>query len=267
MGKVARYVYLCLVLWLLWVAGAWGATSWNEDPLLATVFARGNVHGTFVLYDADAGTFVGHDRLRATARFFPASTFKIPNTLIGLAVGAVKSVDEVLPYGGQPQPVAEWERDMSLREAIRISNIPIYQELARRVGIDMMRTQVEKLAYGNRQIGDVVDVFWLKGPLKISAIEQTRFLARLARGELPFPSTTQAATREIVKQETGDGWALYAKTGTAASESPPVGWWVGWVEKAGKIYSFALNIDLLSPDDAAKRASVGRECLKTLGLL
>ena len=51
----------------------------------------------------------------------------------------MKSVDEVLPYGGKPQPRKEWERDMGLREAIKMSNVPIYQELARRIGIVRMR--------------------------------------------------------------------------------------------------------------------------------
>ena len=79
------------------------------------------------------------DEARAKKRFTPASTFKIANSLIGLDVSAVKSVDEVLPYGGKPQRIKEWERDMGLREAIKMSNVAIYQELARRIGIERMR--------------------------------------------------------------------------------------------------------------------------------
>ncbi len=65
----------------------------------------------------------------------PASTFKIANTLIGLDQGAAKDVHEVVGFRGQPQPVKEWERDMSLRDAIAMSNVAIYQALARRVGL------------------------------------------------------------------------------------------------------------------------------------
>lgn len=50
-----------------------------------------------------------------------------------------------------------------------------------------MRANVSRLGYGNAEIGQVVDNFWLVGPLKISAMEQTRFLLRLAQ-ELPFPA-------------------------------------------------------------------------------
>ncbi len=60
-----------------------------------------------------------HDHERAPKRFVPASTFKVPNTLIDLSVGAVSGVDEVLPDGGEPQPFPAWEQDMSLRDAMR----------------------------------------------------------------------------------------------------------------------------------------------------
>src|SRR5690606_10185028 len=119
--------------------------------------------------------------------FVPASTFKIPNTLIGLATGAVKSVDEIFPYGGQPQPFKTWEKDMGLREAITLSNVPVYQELARRIGLERMQLNLLNMDFGNNEIGTVVDRFWLDGPLKISAVEQTRFLAKLAQGQLLFP--------------------------------------------------------------------------------
>src|SRR5690606_38824824 len=119
--------------------------------------------------------------------------FKIPNTLIGLSVGAVSSVDEVLPYGGKPQPFKAWERDMSLRDAISASNVAIYRELARRIGLERMRDHVARIDYGSAEIGTKVDDFWLSGPLKISAVEQTLFLASLADSALPFPKGVQEA--------------------------------------------------------------------------
>src|SRR5690606_11443426 len=110
--------------------------GWSQIPDVEKLFEQAGVTGTFVLYDVDAGKSIVHNRSRARQRFVPASTFKIPNSMIGLAAGAVKSVDEVLPYGGQPQPFDTWERDMGLREAISLSNVPIYQELARRIGLE-----------------------------------------------------------------------------------------------------------------------------------
>jgi len=62
-------------------------------------------------------------------------------------------------------------------------------------------------------------------------VEQTQFLARLARDELPFPKDVQAKVREIVQLEQGNGWTLYGKTGWADAEPPGIGWWVGWYRK------------------------------------
>jgi len=243
------------------------ALDWQDSLEVGKLFSNGGVQGTFVLYDLAADHLIGHNRVRAATRFIPASTFKIPNSLIGLSVGAVKTLDEVLPYGGKRQPSKEWEQDMGLREAIKISNVPVYQELARRIGLERMRDNVARINYGNGEIGTVTDRFWLDGPLKISAVEKTKFLARLARGELPFSKDVQAKAREIVRLEQGNGWTLYGKTGWADADPPGIGWWVGWVQKGDRLYSFALNIDMPQVSDAAKRNELGKSILKILGVL
>jgi beta-lactamase class D len=256
-----------LTLAVLLFTSPTSAFEWQDSPQVTQLFQNAGVRGTFVLYDVTARRVLGHDATRAHTRFVPASTFKIPNTLIGLSVGAVKNVDEVLPYGGKPQPFTTWEKDMSLREAIMLSNVAIYQELARRIGLDRMRDSVSRLAFGNGDIGTVVDTFWLVGPLQISAVEQTRFLAQLAQETLPFPKPLQASVREIIRLEQGNNWTLYGKTGWANAPNPGIGWWVGWVQKADRVYAFALNIDVQNATDASKRVDLGRASLKALGIL
>ena len=243
------------------------ALDWEESPQVAALFKGADIAGTFALFDVADQRFIGHNRSRAEIRYLPASTFKIPHALIGLSVGAVRNVDEVLPYGGAPQPFETWERDMGLREAIALSNVPIYQALARRIGLDRMRASVARLAYGNGEIGDRVDEFWLRGPLKISAVEQVRFLARLATGALPFPRDAQAKVREIVLMETGEDWKLYSKTGWENAPGPGIGWWVGWLHKGGAIYAFALNMDMQHASDAGRRVELGKASLEALGLV
>jgi len=244
------------------------AADWEESPKVGALFKSAGVSGTFVLYDATANTYIGHNEARARTRFVPASTFKIPNTLIGLSTGAVGSVDEVLPYRGHPQPfIKEWKKDMGLREAIALSNVPIYQELARRIGIERMRVNLSKMIYGNNETGDSVDTFWLVGPLQISAVEQTTFLAGLAQDALPFPPAFQKSVREIVKLEQGVNWTLYGKTGWENAPGQGVGWWVGWIEKEGRVYAFALNMDMRNASDAGKRMELGKASLKALGIL
>jgi beta-lactamase class D len=243
------------------------AHDMDQYPALAKHFDEAGVKGTFVLYDVSANRFIAHNLPRAQMRFIPASTFKLPNSLIGLTTGAVKSVDEVLPYGGKPQPFKAWEQDMALRDAIKVSNVPVYQELARRIGPERMRQNLAAIPYGNAEIGSEVDTFWLKGPLKISAVEQTEFLARLAQGQLPFPAKVQQSVRDIAQLEQGADWVLYGKTGWTTTPDPDIGWWVGWVAKGDRIYAFAVNIDMPERDDVAKRVELGKACLKTLGVL
>lgn len=243
------------------------AIEWKNSPDIEKLFSDAAVQGTFVLYDVTENTFIGFDRKRAETRFIPASTFKVPHTLIGLAEKAVESIDEILPYGGKQQPFSSWEKDMSLRDAMPISNVPVYQELARRITLDRMAKNLALLGYGNKQVGVAVDTFWLRGPLAISAVEQAVFLADLAQNKLPYTTKIQDQVREMTRLEHGDSWALHAKTGWTDTPDPDIGWWVGWVVKQGKTYSFALNIDILEASDAKKRVELGRKSLTILGVL
>ena len=257
----------CLVTITLVLTFQAQAAGWEENSKVGELFKSAGVSGTFVLYDVAAQAYTGHDQARAERRFVPASTFKIPNSLIGLSVGAVKSVDEVVPYKGPSQPLVQaWAKDMGLREAIALSNVPIYQELARRIGLDRMKENVARMDYGNTDIGATVDTFWLLGPLKISAVEQTQFLAKLAQDALPFPPDFQKSVREIVLLEQGTNWKLYGKTGWENAPDQGIGWWVGWVQKGGRVYAFALNIDIQTASDANKRVELGKASLKTLGI-
>ena len=235
---------------------------------VSKIFKNYGMKGTFVFYDVAAQKYIGYNKSRAETRFVPASTFKIANSLIGLSVGAVKSVDEAIPYKGNPNPfIKAWAKDMGLREAIALSNVSIYQELARRIGFERMRDGIERLGYGSKQIGPAVDTFWLTGPLKINAIEQALFLARLGQGTLPFSQENQKSVQEITLLEKGPDWELHGKTGWENAPGKGVGWWVGWVQKNDHTYAFALNIDMLKESDANKRLELGKACLKTLDIL
>lgn len=265
-NKTIGYI-VCVVLAAIAIHST-SIAGWKESPKVGGIFKSAEVHGTFVLYDVTADAYIGHDKARAEKRFIPASTFKIPNTLIGLSVGAVQNVDEVLPYKGDPQPfIKAWVQDMGLRKAIALSNAPIYQELARRIGLERMRDNVSRLGYGNNEIGTTVDNFWLNGPLTISAVEQTRFLARLAKDALPFPKAFQKSVREIILLDRNENWKLYGKTGWQNAPDPGVGWWVGWVEKNSRFYAFALNMDIQKSSDASKRVEIGKACLNALEIL
>ncbi|MGB5239408.1 MAG: class D beta-lactamase [Prochlorococcaceae cyanobacterium] len=253
---------------LLALPTAAAAAPWREEPAVAALFRQAGVEGTFVLLEERSGEWRGHNRTRAEQRLVPASTFKIANALIGLSVGAVGDVDEVIPYTGDANPfMREWLEPMGLRGAMKVSNVPLYQELARRIGLQRMREAIGRIGYGNEQIGSVVTTFWLRGPLAISAVEQTRFLSRLAHRMLPFPVLAQRQVAEITQVDSGPGWSLHAKTGWQNAPGAGVGWWVGWVRKGDRITPFALNLAMAGAADTPKREQLGRASLQALGIL
>ncbi|MGV9307042.1 class D beta-lactamase [Nonomuraea sp. NPDC003727] len=234
---------------------------------LRALFDQAGVRGAFALLDVSSGRVTVVDRARAERRLIPASTFKIPHALVALETGAVKDDKEVIPYGGKPQRFPEWEKDMNLGDAIRASNVPVFQTIARRIGLKREQQWLHRLGYGNREVGGVVDTFWLEGPLEISAVEQTRFLSRFARQQLPASVKNQRLVADMLKIEEKDGYTLYGKTGWAFDVTPSVGWWVGWVERGGRLYTFALNIDVVQDGDTGKRIPLARDLLKRLNVL
>jgi beta-lactamase class D len=236
-----------------------GETVARED--LAAVFHEMGLVGTFAALDVAAERLTLVNVERAKVRFVPASTFKIPNTLIALETGALRDADEMFRYDGKPRAVKAWDRDMTLREAIAASNVPVYQELARRIGLATYRIWLDRLDYGNRDPGMALERFWLDGPLAISAIEQARFLGLLAQGLLAASARSHAIVRDIIRIEEKDGRVLFAKTGWSSK----IGWWTGWVEHGDRITTFALNIDMAAAEEGSKRFVLAMELLARLG--
>ncbi len=68
---------------------------------LQKYFDEYKVKGTIVLYDLKNSVFTYHDSARAYKEFIPASTFKIPNSLFSLEVGAVKDENELIKWDGK----------------------------------------------------------------------------------------------------------------------------------------------------------------------
>lgn len=241
----------------------------NElNQKIEEIFSKADTNATFVLYDMQKEKLVIHNQARAQKRYTPASTFKIANSLIGLETKTVKSVDEPLPYIGPENPfIASWKEDMGLRKAIAISNVPIYQELARRIGFERMKHYLKSFEYGNADTGEIIDRFWLDGPLDISTLEQVEFLKKLAEEQLPVSKEAQKDVKQILLLESADDYKLYGKTGWQNAPDNGIGWFIGWIENAHGIYIFTLNIDMRGANDAPKRISLTKDCLFALGLL
>ena len=263
-NSVVTFVSFALAFYF----SSWVSFAQNNELLakLEDVFKQQNVVGTFVLHDPANDQLILVNAKRAVERKIPASTFKIANSLIALESKVVANENEIIPYGGKPQLFKSWERDMSMRAGIRISNVPIFQELASRVGIKRYEKRLKTLNYGNGQVGQDVKTFWLQGPLKISAIEQAKFLSSLAQKKLPISARSQEIVADIIRLEKMNGRVLYGKTGWSSASMPQIGWFVGWAKNERGLFSFALNIDIYSKSEARKRKLIAKELLSILNV-
>jgi beta-lactamase class D len=258
---------------LLLSLNAWAAEPvWQEHPDWKPEFTDRNVTGTALIYDEQADRYDVFDRARAETAFLPASTFKVFNALVALDTGAAKDEYEVIRWDGVKRQFDGWNRDHSLASAMKFSVVWFYQEMARRAGQLRMQKWIDKVAYGNRDIGGGIDRFWLSGKLRISAAQQIEFLRRLARGELPFSARAQEAVRRITIVDAAPDYIEHGKTGWAPRDdnghASDLGWYVGWIERAGKRWFFALNIDMPNGGgDTAKRQAIMHALLAQMGAI
>jgi beta-lactamase class D len=203
-----------------------------QSPLLRGMLDAEHVRGTIALWYDGQSTIACADAQLCSARVVPASTFKIANALIGLELGAIRDAEFTIPWDGIEREFAAWNRDHTLRSAIEASAVPYFQELARRVGRDRMARWVEELSYGNAQVGDRVDQFWLEGPLAISPVEQLEFLRRFATGALPLSTRSLEIVRDILVLERRESLLLRGKSGWGHPHQPgELGWFVAYVER------------------------------------
>jgi len=231
-------------------------------------FDARSVRGTFVLFEPMLERYRVLDPGRAERRYLPASTFEVANALIGLELGSIADENEVFRWDGRPKPVAAWERDHALDSGLRESVVWMFQEAARRTGKARMREWLERLEYGNRDISGGIDLFWLQGGLRVSAMEQVRFLHRLAEGRLPMTQRAQRLVRHALVVERNRGCTLFAKAGTVPSGREAVTWWIGWIERRGRPQAyFAMNFAPGPESSFGERFEIGRGILREAGVL
>lgn len=237
----------------------------HEFPNFKAHFENAGVTGTFVIYDPTKDSTFVHNKTRSNQRFRPASSFKVANAIIALDTGVVRNIEEVIPYGGTREYFKNWEQDMTIDQAMRVSNVAVFHTIARRIGLEKYRDTLEAYGYGNADPGMSIDNrFWLNGPLEISALEQVEFFRKVTAAELPADANAIAWTKEMILYEETQSYRIYAKTGWVGPDDPQIGWWVGWVEYDDFTYPFALNIDIRKDEDAPKRLTIGKACMRDL---
>jgi beta-lactamase class D len=265
-----RFLASCLVV-LCFISCS--PNNVDVDDSLGDYFKENKVEGCFALMNNSSGKFTIYNLKRyRDSSYLPASTFKIVNSLIGLQTGVITNDSMVIKWDGVVRAFPEWNKDLSMYEAFRVSAVPYYQEVARRIGKDTMQQWLDTLSYGTKKITSPIDTFWLDHSLKITPDEQLGLVKKLYFDQLPFHERNQEIVKEAMLMEDKPEYKLSYKTGWAfwdSTHKKNIGWMVGWIEENRHPYFFVLNLE--SPekdfDMPAVRMKILKDILAQLGFM
>lgn len=269
--------FIAYGLVLLFLFSSCSSNNVKKDKSLKKFFDENKVEGCFGLMDNGTGQFTVHNLSRyRDSSYLPASTFKIVNSLIGLQTGKIVSDSMIIKWDGVKRWIEEWNRDLTMYEAFRVSCLPYYQEVARRIGKDTMQIWLDSLGYGKKNKDDkviirsAIDSFWIDNSIKITPDQQLGLVKQLYFDQLPFFKSYQETVKRAMLFEDNATYRLSYKTGWGTNEQGNyIGWIVGWIEENKHPYFFVLNIE--TPDKnidmVAVRMKMLKDILKHLGFL
>lgn len=268
-SKTFRLVATACVYFLIIVLQSCSVNKAKIDNSLKQYFDEAKVDGCFTMLNNSDGNITVYNMRLDTQRFLPASTFKIVNSLIGLQTGVIVNENMIIPWDGKVRSNPAWNKDLTMKEAFKVSAVPYYQEVARRIGYDTMKVWIDSIGYGNKNISGPIDSFWLNNKIKISPDEQLGLVNRLYFDKLPFQKRAQQIVRDVMLQEDNTTYKLSYKTGLGYDEKNNlIGWLTGWIEENRHVYFFVTLIK--TPDtntDPAVRLSITKKILGKLGFL
>lgn len=218
------------------------------DNSLKKFFDKNQVQGTFGMFNNGSGEFTVYNLSRfKDSAYLPASTFKIVNSLIGLETGKISDEKMVIKWDGIVRDVPEWNQDLTMTQAFKVSAVPYYQEVARRIGKDTMQFWLDTLGYAARYKKariNKIDTFWLDNSVKITADEQLGLVKKLYFDQLPFQKRSMRVVKEVMVMEKNANYTLAYKTGWGHRENGnSLGWVIGWIQENYHPYFFALNVE------------------------
>ena len=224
-----------------------------------------DVRGSILIYNLNGDEYYSNDFNRCDSGFIPASTFKIPNTIIALETGVVTDENSIWYWDGVRRSRPILNQDLRLQEAFHQSCVPCYQSFAREIGMDRMSSYLQKLKFGHMVFdSSSIDMFWLQGNSVVTQFQQIDFLKRLYTSELKINTRTDSLFKKLMIVDSNDRFTLRGKTGLSTSG---IGWYVGYVEVKNNVFFFATNIQHRATIDYSVRKAVTLQALKTLGAI
>jgi beta-lactamase class D len=237
MKKGIVLTFLCLLSY-----ATFSQTIVEKD--FSKYFNKHGVNGCFALYNPNTKEYINYNSARCDSGFIPASTFKIPNSLIALEEGIIKDTNQVIKWDGHEWPNKLWNQDQTIKTAIKYSCVWAYEGLAEQIGNDTYMKYLKAFGYGNLDLSGPPTRFWLEGPFRISANQQVVFLKKLYYNELGVSKQSTDIVKSIIIRETGSNYVLRGKTGSGViSDNNIVYWYVGYIEKDNVPHFYALNIN------------------------
>lgn len=247
------------------------------DTSLQQYFTDNQVKGVFAIFDNGTGKITVSDRDRYfDSAYVPASTFKIVNSLIGLQEGKISSDTMTIPWDGVVRNRPEINKDLTMIEAFRVSSLPYYQEVARRIGQKRMQFWLDSIGYGQRygkpRLTGPIDSFWLNGVVKVTPDEQLGLVKMLYFNQLPFFHVYQESVKKAMLFEDNTNYQLSYKTGWSfwdEKENRHIAWITGWIVENKHPYFFVQMIESSNRDQdlPSVRMKILKDILKKLGFL
>ena len=234
------------------------------------IFDKYGVDGCFVMYNQTDNQYIKYNPRQCDTGYIPASTFKIPNSLIALEEGLVKDTNQIIKWNGHEWPNKYWNQDQTLKTAIKYSCIWVYIGFAEQIGIEKYQDYMNSFNYGNKNLTGPPTRFWLTGPFRISANQQIDFLRKFYNYELPKISQQSTdIVKDLLILEKTDEYKLSGKTGGGMlTDTDYIMWLVGYVEKGNKPYFYALNFKTCDFNKLGQaRYDITKEILRDLKLI
>ncbi|MFA3792922.1 penicillin-binding transpeptidase domain-containing protein [Aliiglaciecola sp. SL4] len=236
--------------------------SYAEDKKIENIFTSNHITGSILIESLD-GKVKYQYNVDDTESFVPASTFKIPNTLIFLEEGLIKDQFEVIKWDGKEREYASWNKDQTLESAFQYSCVWCYQRYAKQVGDEKYHDYLRRFDYGNFLTGDDITRFWLDGELRLSVKDQINFLRKVYSEELPIQKGHIRTLKRIMLSEENKNYNIWSKTGWSGKD----GWYVGYLVSGNETWFFANHIEINKNSDLTFRKKLTMETLKELSII
>jgi beta-lactamase class D len=274
--KTTGYVFLSLALLfgVLVIAGKLLGSRNNihsEEKWGAIYKSHGIDSAAFEMYEQAKERAFFYNKPWGNKRVVPASTFKVFLCLAALETSVAPSEEMTIRYDGKPTGNAEWDKDLTMREALEVSSEPYFRELAKRVGKTELKKWMDTMHYGNATIGPNVEDCWHDGSVLITPDEQVGFMKKLYFDELPFSKRVQRIVRSMMLRETAAKYKLYHKTGTNVQDGLLSSWVIGYLEDSTNhpyfFASYYQTKDTSIDKMRTERLEIVSEILNTRGLM